>query len=283
MLRIACLVVTWLVLSGCYARNEDVQQLTAERKVELIEIAEDTISKKMPGITLTDLRFEDINYESDPDGRRTLLVTFMMTNTLRIYHSDKEVTIQYRTIDVRFYSHLGVDPSHGFISFGDVSRSVLSDPIKFRNAVLFGDGEELQRLLSLGVDVNMLDDQLMTPLHHAILREHQEIVLLLLNAGADLHARNVRGDTPLIMASSVGDKYIVNALIARGAQVTEQNVNGISPLIAATIYNHFGVVDLLLRKGADPNARDKDGDTALDWAVAKSYTNIVLILKRSSE
>ena len=52
-------------------------------------------------------------------------------------------------------------------------------------------------------DTDVRDHYGMTPLHHASIRGHQNVLLLLLHAEADINAVTSNGDTPLILVSNM--------------------------------------------------------------------------------
>jgi ankyrin repeat protein len=66
-------------------------------------------------------------------------------------------------------------------------------------------------LISKGADVNVQEDQgfRATPLHHAVHRDHRDIVEILLAHGANIDIKDRNGRTPLYMANhkSVIEKY----------------------------------------------------------------------------
>jgi ankyrin repeat protein len=62
---------------------------------------------------------------------------------------------------------------------------------------------ELTRILvEQGVDVNAADDQGFTALHHAVLKDFDQVVEFLVNQGADIHAVTSRDQTPLLLAET---------------------------------------------------------------------------------
>ena len=69
----------------------------------------------------------------------------------------------------------------------------------------------MSSLIGRGADLNTIckdrdgygNDVKWTPLHAAIYKEHQDIVLLLLEGGADTETRSSRDETALYVASPV--------------------------------------------------------------------------------
>ncbi len=129
-------------------------------------------------------------------------------------------------------------------------------PMLLRSAVWAGKYEEVEALISRGIDVNApckLDSEILqrivgaqispydtwvdvgltnttTALHYAAERGHKEIVELLIAKGADINAKNATGDTSLHFAVEAGEREIAELLIDNGAEVNAKNVQGQTPL-----------------------------------------------------
>ena len=63
-----------------------------------------------------------------------------------------------------------------------------------------GDIENVQHLINAGVDINVQDENDMTPLMIASVAGHKELVEQLIKSGADVNLQNTSGDTALIYA-----------------------------------------------------------------------------------
>lgn len=85
-------------------------------------------------------------------------------------------------------------------------------------AVMRGNPEILQLLLSKGVDVNSRTKNGTTPLHTAVLYNRYEVAETLLNKGADVDAKSSSGATPLAIATTARNRAIAELLRARGAK-----------------------------------------------------------------
>jgi ankyrin repeat protein len=85
-------------------------------------------------------------------------------------------------------------------------------------AVMRGNPEILQLLLSKGVDVNSRTRNGTTPLHTAVLYNRYEIAETLLNKGAEVDAKSSSGATPLAIATTARNRDIADLLRARGAK-----------------------------------------------------------------
>lgn len=90
--------------------------------------------------------------------------------------------------------------------------------------------DQVEKLISEGVDVNTPDDTGATPLHIACGIGSYEIVEILINNGADVKATNARRDTPLHLACVNGDWNIVEILCGFDADPLAKNVAQETPL-----------------------------------------------------
>ena len=144
--------------------------------------------------------------------------------------------------------------------------------------------DEMQKLLSTGVDPNTQDGRGWCPLMWAAAEGHQEIVELLLEYGADPNVINYLGRSALMYASNYGFYEIAKALIEKGAiPNSSREFTDHPPLSAAADKGHLEVVKLLVENGANVNHKGQDNKTALDISmeaehgeVAKYLRNIML-------
>ena len=85
-----------------------------------------------------------------------------------------------------------------------------------------GDLAEVNRLLSVGYQLNEFDDLGKTPLHYAAERGHLEVLQLLLASGADVNANDERviGNTPLREVVGNCSFEVAKILIDAGADPT---------------------------------------------------------------
>ena len=164
------------------------------------------------------------------------------------------------------------------------------------------DVDTLKLLVGAGVDVNRIDSNQWTPLHHytfydsdhesyylrSFIKNMSSQVEVLLKAGADIEAKNELGNTPLHLSAESPDKHnlrTTQVLLNAGANVNARNGTGATPLHfsafdhSATVFNpilsSLAITRLLLKSGADVNAKDINGMTPLHAAASKTSTNIL--------
>ncbi|XP_047508420.1 ankyrin repeat and SAM domain-containing protein 1A-like isoform X8 [Pieris napi] len=123
--------------------------------------------------------------------------------------------------------------------------------------------------LRRGAGVNVQDDNGYTPLHHACLRGHKEIVRLLLSVDASPCVVDKKGATPLHLAAWKGDVDIVAMLLNHNnppVNVNHVTLDQETALLMAAQFGFVNVVAQLIAHGADVNIRNIKQESALDLA-----------------
>lgn len=132
----------------------------------------------------------------------------------------------------------------------------------------------LARLLELGMNPNLANNDGDTAIHWPEEDCDIDSVRLLVMYGADVNARNRKLETALHKAVSRKNYKICEFLVSHGADVNARNIFGETPLILAAKSEKYGeymwmYVELFLRHGADKSIADNAGET-LD-SVIKTY------------
>jgi len=165
-------------------------------------------------------------------------------------------------------------------------------------AVEFDDIKAAQKLLSRGVDPNLVDNAGNPMLVVALREKSTKVATALIKAkDIDLDKANPAGETPLMMASLQGEmdmvklmvegqeaevnkkgwaplhyaatsghNDIVKYLIEHSAYIDAESPNGTTPLMMAARGGHIDTVKLLLDEGADMRIRNQQGMTVIDFA-----------------
>lgn len=146
-------------------------------------------------------------------------------------------------------------------------------------AVLNHKVEMVEHLIKLDADVNVQDASGVTPLHHAITSQNNEIIRMLIKKGAFLEATSLGDElTPLHIAVIDGTKDSVELLIDSGASASVASAHGETPLHFAAELNCLQKVELLLQNEADVNSSDCNGTTPLHLASVKRHDAVVELL-----
>ena len=118
--------------------------------------------------------------------------------------------------------------------------------------VLFGDANDLRRLLDQGLDPNAKAPGGTTVLMMAV--DRADKVRLLLDRGADVNAKAETGATALYTAAGLnGNTEVVRLLLDVGAAIEAQALG--NTVLGAAVTTEADKVALLLSRGADPNRR----------------------------
>lgn len=177
---------------------------------------------------------------------------------------------------------------------------------------------EINQLITEGVDLNARDGAGRTAAHVAAFASHDDVVAALALGGADMNALEnraydvltiaaVAGDpelvslamtlgnspalitsvydgTALIAAAHLGHHDVVARLVAGGAPLDHVNNLGWTALMEAVVLgdggaDHIRTVEILVDAGADKTIPDRDGVSPLQHAVARGYDKIVSLLE----
>lgn len=138
--------------------------------------------------------------------------------------------------------------------------------------------ETINLLLSKNAEINLCNDDGISPLFVACQTDHSSTVQLLLNKGAKINLSDKERTSPLSIACHEGHDIIVQILLSKGADINLCDKDGTSPLALACQEGHDSIVDLLLSNGADINLRDKDGTSPLFVACQEGYDSTVQLL-----
>jgi len=177
-------------------------------------------------------------------------------------------------------------------------------PRSLQEAAACGDVVEVRSLIEQGEDVDGKESVLLyTPLYHAALKGHKDVVALLLAKGVHVDAIDAfPGGTPLHYAAEKGHTEIAELLMAHGADVNAKDREGRSPIDLAMEQGQREIAKLLLSKcsdvsihtaayigdlqrvekfiddGANVEAKDQKGQTALHYAAKAGQIAVAKLL-----
>ncbi|PWK37213.1 ankyrin repeat domain-containing protein [Cupriavidus plantarum] len=175
-----------------------------------------------------------------------------------------------------------------------------------RKAVEFDDANTITKLLSRGVDPNLVDDR-GNPMLVVALREKSkkaaaalikaknidfdktnpagENALMMAALQGDLDSIklmvdgqdaeiNKKGWAPLHYAATTGQNEVVKYLVDHAAYIDAESPNGTTPLMMAARGGHIETVKLLLDEGADMRLKNQQGMNVIDFALLYNQKEI---------
>lgn len=138
----------------------------------------------------------------------------------------------------------------------------------------------VQLLLDNGAMVNALDNELQSPLNHALnaIECNAEVVKLLLERGADVHKVNYNGEQIIHLACYKCKPDIIQLLLDYGASVNAGDLLNSSPLHSALRHNNLKAVKLLIKTGSSLTHRNYFSQQPLHMAAIHSGPGAVKLL-----
>ena len=148
------------------------------------------------------------------------------------------------------------------------------------NAIINNDIESVKELLlDADIDVNTQDNEGNTPLHFAVLKDNNNIIIELLGHKPRLDLVNNLGQTSLDVAIINNLNDVIPLLIKAGAKINSFNRDGMTPLHIAAINNNVQALLLLLDASTLIDVQDRNlGNTPLHFAILNDATEAVRIL-----
>lgn len=136
------------------------------------------------------------------------------------------------------------------------------------------------------VNINVVDDEKYTPLHHAASKGDLEILQILLNSrhGVNLEARDQFGRTPLQCAVEYGRVRVAQELMDQGADIEAADDEQTASLMRACKRQDQAMALMLIERGACFNTMDKYEQTALHHACegGDDWTLVKLLLEKGA-
>lgn len=147
-----------------------------------------------------------------------------------------------------------------------------------QRAAAIGDDTSAKRLLSRGVDVNVVDDSGYSAFMYCCGLGHLGIVELMITAGGANINNPDSKSPPLILAANNGHFRVIKLLIEHGASVDQRDELDRTPLLIACEKDYMGCVQAFLTSGANPNVTDRRRNTGLHHSAINGKDCIARIL-----
>ncbi|XP_073057755.1 ankyrin repeat domain-containing protein EMB506, chloroplastic-like isoform X4 [Primulina eburnea] len=106
----------------------------------------------------------------------------------------------------------------------------------FHTLALAGQIKFVDGMLENNFDMNLVDMDGMTALHHAVVGKREAVISHLLRRGANPEAKDLEGWTPLHVAMQTRNRDIAKILLVNGADKTRRNKDGNTPLDLSLCY-----------------------------------------------
>jgi ankyrin repeat protein len=133
-------------------------------------------------------------------------------------------------------------------------------------AIDSGNVKQVIRMLEQNPDqLNAKNSDAMTPLNLASYRGHADIVARLLQMGADPTIGDNENSQPIHNAAVAGNIDVIAELLKYGVDINSQDANGMTALLFAISYRQFETVDYLLNNNASANTANSRGLTSLHY------------------
>ncbi|MCJ1230361.1 Ankyrin-2 [Toensbergia leucococca] len=146
-------------------------------------------------------------------------------------------------------------------------------------AAIRADSQAVSLLLGAGADFNSQNNHGVRILTAAIMSNDTCCVQKILTSGADINYVQADGYTPLHHSCRYGvDVEILKALLDRGANTNARTRLGHTPLMIATFNMRTATAKVLIDRGVDLDIQGKDGGSALHYAVMTGNHDTVIHL-----
>eukprot|EP01132_Coremiostelium_polycephalum_P000475 gene475-601_t len=133
--------------------------------------------------------------------------------------------------------------------------------------------ESIIRFLLNKISVDVVDVELLTPLHHSCLESKYLAASVLLQNKADPNALDKNGESPLYLSALQGSVQCIKVLLLNGANINIKSNSGDTALHIAIINHHLECIEFLIQNGADYNIPNNKGKTAKMLWLSSSLSN----------
>jgi len=173
------------------------------------------------------------------------------------------------------------------LAHGAKPKHVSTDARTFLHAAVSGGDANLVKVaMQYPYEINARSDYGDTPLLLASWMRRLDLVEMLIEVGADVNVADQQGMTPLIAVvpdddwPACVDTKLVSFLIEHGANVNAVDEKGETAIFGAAFYGDFETVKLLTAAGADVTHADQRGRTAISIAAECDHHDIADFLRQ---
>lgn len=142
--------------------------------------------------------------------------------------------------------------------------------------VATGDIDKVRQALLADIDVNVMNDELVSPLYRAAQGGYNDIIAVLVERGARVNDLNTTvGYQAIHVATSSGHLSTVQLLVGLGASPQARSLQGLEPLHWAATRGRLIIAQWLVEQGASVHAQAKNKGTALQLAAQFGHKEMV--------
>lgn len=157
-------------------------------------------------------------------------------------------------------------------------RGKKNSKYKLLNAIKAAKYDKAISLINKGSNLELKDENGLTPLFYSIKENHVELVKALINKGVNINSLDTNGNTPLNFAIENGKEAIANHLIDFGAEANIKNNVGHDTIALSILNNYNELTEKLIKKGVSIYNRYLNGKTLLHLACENDNMNAVKYL-----
>lgn len=141
-----------------------------------------------------------------------------------------------------------------------------------------GNVETVKLVFSIISNLNVQNEDGMTPIYNACAEGELAIAKLLLSKNADINIPSYSGCTPLGIAICYGHTEIVALLLKYHANLETRDLEGMTPLLYSIKYNKIDIFELLLKNGAKIDVVDNNLHGFRFYADYKHINNYISLM-----
>lgn len=161
-------------------------------------------------------------------------------------------------------------------------KKIIVNEVKLKN--LFSKNEkDVLDAINDGCDVDaIINIDMKTPLHHAVLNNNLSALKALLEAGAKINARDVNWISPIYEAIWAENIEAINILMEFHPNLElVEGYDGATPLMAACSKGRLDIIEILLLHRANINKKDNDGKDVYYYAdLSNNPDEVKALLKK---
>lgn len=147
-------------------------------------------------------------------------------------------------------------------------------------AALHGDVQGIKKAINDGANINVQDEDGLTPLNRAAKLSYYHLVYYFIQLGADVNIPNNNKITALHYGVEYNNVKIVRLLLANNANIDARDGIQECPLHWAGWTGNYEVAKLLLKHGANPYAKNNTNVTPIDLTIRQEHKKLETLFKR---